>query len=426
MSRIRNTLFELLKIELTPPIYEGINHYVPSTLVLKVQQQLREVDFVHVNQTGCCIIIKRDRLSSLYATNFWGPVEDVLGRRVCVEIEDADKISDADALVIILLAIIYSGFGTHKYNDDTVIMQWTEDGITIPQYQSYPCLLELVWYVNTLDLLPAIEEIEGKEHRQRIPEYLSLLKLIRQMDRNYLEPNPRPIYIEKEVGEYYCYGNPASDALEAVITRPIEVYSEGTELSKEMIVVLLLHEWSIDGAALDQPEPFGNLSNYLGLTAQTILEEIQRGGIHGALPSPYELKQLRLYQALGRAYDILSKHLPSQNRFKRYLDQCVDISSYRFETPEDVPLDERFQFFDKAVSSLRLPEGKKYNCVLMMIATAPSTPFVNGQERLKDLYRHIEHEGVRETAFFHGYIPFLGREENASAVLYIFTMIINN
>lgn len=139
MKRINKILFELLQDKLKPSYLEGINHHVPDEHIMKVQQQLlEEVDGVNVNQTGCCIIIRRDRIGNLYATNTSGNVEDVVGRRIVIDTHDADQVSESDALVLILLSMVYSGYGRHLYPDDKSIMEWRKDGIGPYEYKSYP------------------------------------------------------------------------------------------------------------------------------------------------------------------------------------------------------------------------------------------------------------------------------------------------
>lgn len=424
MNIIRLPFFELLKITLSPHILEDHNHYVPPEHILKVQQQLREVDSVNVNQTGCCISIHRDKFGSLYATNIWGYVEDVLGRRICIETDNADKISDADALVIVLLGIIYSGYGMHKYNDDSVVMQWFEKGITMPKFHSYSCLADLAWEIKILDLLPVIAEHEGPQHRDRIPIYIDCVQALREIDTNFIDANDKPIYLEKDEGEYdlYIFGEPEADSFETMSVRPIQVYSEPS-LSKEEVLFYIIRKWSFNGATLDQPEPFHGFHNYLGITAQVLQEDIRRGFIKGKMPSPYELQTLKFYQNIERAYDILSKHLGKRYSFKPFLDRCVDIHSFRIATTDEVDVDERIEFFDKVLSTMKIPE-LEYNSVILMVATAPSTPITNGMEKLRELYRkHIHKEGVHESACYHGYLPFSGGDETGRAVLYIFTLI---
>lgn len=419
MSKIRTTLFELSKIELPDSLLEDLNHYVSPDHLRKVEQQLREVPSINVNQTGCCIIIRRDGIGNLYATNYSGAVEDVLGRRVFIETEDADKISDADALVIVLLAIINSGFGMHKNNDDTVITQLIEDAITIPQYRSFPCVAQMARGIRIHDYIQAIAEIEGPQHRQRLTGYIDCVNVAREMDMNHLDLSEKPIYLEKGDGGIFIYGEPESDPLDYLLTRSVKVYSKELT-SQEEIVARMFHAWSIDGAGLESG-PFQGANNYFGITAHALQEDIQRGLVHGTLPSSEEIQELKLFQNLSYAYSILSKHLGKQYSYKTFLDRAVDIHTFRIETTNDVSINGRMEFFETILSSMEITKSVEYNCILMMVATAPSSPFANGLERMKILYhQHLYKEGVNEFACYHGYIPF--SDETGRAILYIFCL----
>lgn len=115
MTHIRNTLHELLKEELTSEILS--NFSVPEDELIRLKVHLTQQP---VQPTGCCISITQGKYG-LVVSNIGGPIEEVLGRRVCVEIDNAGDLSDAEVLGLVLQALFISGYSAHLHSDNEVV-----------------------------------------------------------------------------------------------------------------------------------------------------------------------------------------------------------------------------------------------------------------------------------------------------------------
>lgn len=416
------TLYEMLaRTPLDLTSFRGINHYIPPPHFCKLQARLLAVN--NITRTGCCIFIRRDgRLGNLYACNVSGYVEDVLGRWVVNE-SDAE-LSEEEILFLILFALICSGYGTHQYLDDDAVMEWVSDeGM---DYIAYPSLHDMVKDIDFFDLLAALEEVE-RGHGKRISEYLDLIYYIRRIPPKSIDINEmKPIFISVEGADgndIYIDGNPDEDSLIEVIARPVDVYGN---ISKEKAIALLLKQWSVDGAAME-PTISTNHSNFYGHIAKVMQNEIQHQISTGMLPSADSLGTLRRYQQLSHAFDICNRYLTRTSKFIGVLARANSIDTYKFETPDDIDVSERMLFFDRALRATNVRANPRYNAVMILLATAPSSPEPHAKQKLETLYRrHLYHDGVKHKASFHGYIPSeLEQEENSRAILFAFIITIN-
>lgn len=417
MNKNINKLFcEILQYELTPSDFEGINHCIPDKHIMKVQQQiLREVNGINVNQTGCCIVIRRDRIGNLYPTNICGHIEDVVGRRIFLDIDDDYEVSDKVVLVLVLQSMIYSGYGRHRYLEDTAIMEWVKEGISTYNYLSYPCLAKLSHELDMSLVTSEIADVEDEDHLDRVPFYLEMIYYIRRIvPDDCKSDSTKPIFIEVEDGDVKIYGNPDDDSLIDFIARPIDVYDCDKNLSKEKIAVLLIHDWSMNGAGLDQSDSFMTGNNHFRHMTDVLFANIKQKISKGELPIQVELKYAKKYQSLAVAYDICHKLLPNQSHYKHLLNMADEVHTIRLESPEETPLSDRYDFFDNAISIMRLRDRYSwYNAVIMLIVTPPSCPMMNAKKYLANIFtKHLEHNEIVESAFYHGYMPSKNVEED--------------
>lgn len=417
MTHIRNTLHELLKEELTSEILSNLS--VPEDELIRLKVHLTQQP---VQLTGCCISITQGKYG-LVVSNIGGPIEEVLGRRVCVEIDNAGDLSDAEVLGLVLQALFISGYSAHLHSDNEVV-ETTGEGIPLHQYIEYPCLWQLVCR-NGLYIITEIAREEGSLHRLRLPGYMDFFNIIRLADVNLLEPNSRPIFIEEEEGNLYIYGIADEDDIKSIILRPIKVFTtNGEPLSEGRVIVGIIKHYTVDGVALDLRDPRERAyGNDFGMIARGIKYDIQNYFKATGSSSPdAAYDELHLYESLSHAYEVLTKGMRTgyRRQYMSILDRAIGVRSYRIEAPMDIPPERRVDCFENSLKYMAIREYiPQVNAIIMMISTPPSTPLTDGKEKLQKLYeRYIQHDGIRETLFLHGHQWDLSSEQRT--VLYIF------